>query len=486
MLALVLGSGLAPAAAATEGDWATWSPVTGAAGGWSATVTLPGVGGPVATVTSTASSAERVSGASTWLGPATPPGAEYGSSRDRAYLSQRPAANNPGSPSITTYTFDTPPPVGWAFVLGDIDADEATVSAVTGGRPATAAELGFQAGPGGPTSGFNLCRTTPRPSSLCAAPTPSDVPTWDPATATLRGNAAAADTDGAGGWFRPTVPLTSLTISYRWRSGFPIYQTWLAGQTRTVAGRLTGPAGCDPTTATITLRAGSVVLARVTPAADGRWRVPEVAARDGLTVRLEEPPAGCRLLDAPSPELAVDPTSADDVDLDLAVERPPGAEETVTGTLRDTTGAPVAGAVITLTGPDDDPQPEPERVVTDDQGRLEATLPPGRYDAVLTPPAAYAADDAAVVLTVPVGGGPVDLGFVVRRVAPPPATLPASPAPSASASARPVPAPSSGMLPDTGGPSGALLPGGASLLVLGSALLTGVARGSRRAQRARR
>lgn len=201
----LLASGLslaptAPASAAVEGDWGAWSAVGGASTAFTTSVTLPGLGGPVAQVTSTASTASVVSGASTWLGPSSPPGVAFGSSRDRAYLNQSPRGNAVDAPAVTTYTFSEPPAVGWGFTLGDIDADEATVSAVgVDGEPLDVAQLGFQ-------GVFNLCATAPRPSGLCSAD-PTDVPAWLPGTATLRGNAAAANTSGASGWFRPTVPV---------------------------------------------------------------------------------------------------------------------------------------------------------------------------------------------------------------------------------------------------------------------------------------
>lgn len=178
-----------------------------------------------------------VSGASTWLGPSSPPGGAFGSSRDRAYLNQSPRGNAARRAGRDDLHLRRPPAVEWGFTLGDIDADEATVSAVgLDGEPHDVAQLGFQ-------GVSNLCTTTPRPSGLCSS-NPTDLPTWLPGAATLRGNDAAANTSGASGWFRPTAPVRSLTVAFRWRAGFRIYQTWLAGQTRTVSGALTG-GGCD-------------------------------------------------------------------------------------------------------------------------------------------------------------------------------------------------------------------------------------------------
>src|SRR5690606_28044800 len=132
-----------------------------------------------------------ISGASTWLSEGTPVGAKYGTSRNSPYLNLRPKADNASSPSTTTYSFDRPTPAsGWAFVLGDIDADAIRLSGVTAsGAALTAAGLGFQ-------GGFNYCAdgVAGKPSCTGAA---DDVPTWDPDALTLTGNAAALDTSGA-------------------------------------------------------------------------------------------------------------------------------------------------------------------------------------------------------------------------------------------------------------------------------------------------
>ena len=70
-------------------------------------------------------------------------------------------------------TCSTPPtpPTGWAFLLGDIDADKVTVSAKDAdGRPVDAALLGF-------VQGFNLCDSSSRPGAGVGAQcTPSRSP----------------------------------------------------------------------------------------------------------------------------------------------------------------------------------------------------------------------------------------------------------------------------------------------------------------------
>lgn len=205
-----------PAMAAEPGNYAIWN-VSGGSGAWSGTG-VPAAGFPVATISSNASSVTNPTGASSFLGPATPIGAAFGSSQRQNYLNIGTA---PGfGASTTTVDFAKPTPAGkWAFALGDIDADEVTVSALdANGDPVPTAALGFQ-------STFNYCAVSPRPSG-CTGIDFSDVPTWNAATATLSGN--TLDTSGAAGWFQPTVPIKSLTLVFARKVGFPVFQLWLA------------------------------------------------------------------------------------------------------------------------------------------------------------------------------------------------------------------------------------------------------------------
>ena len=242
------------------------------------TMQLPGLGYPVAEVTTDAYGATVPVGRTAGWGPATPPGERFGSGLSRSYLSLRPAANDAASPSTTTYTFDPAVPTGWGFVVGDIDADQVSVAATRAdGSDATTAQLGFE-------GAFNACATTPRPGA-CTGAALTDVPTWDAGTATVRGNAAADDSTGADAWFVPTVPLRTLTLTYRWRSGQPTFQTWFASRTRTASGQVVVADGgdCDLTTATVSLLAADdSVLATTTPAVDGSWSFPRVATTDEL------------------------------------------------------------------------------------------------------------------------------------------------------------------------------------------------------------
>ncbi len=400
-----------PAAATTRGDWATWpTTLEGSAGDHATTVTLPGVGGPTATVTSDSGGpAALVSGASTWLSPSTPPGSAYGSSRDRAYLDLRPAADDAGSPSTTTYDFDAPTPAGWGLVLGDIDADRVVVTGTRAadGEAATGAQLGLE-------GAFDYCDSaSPRP------PTCSGTTTSDQATATVGatavavvGNAGVRDTVGAAAWLRPAVPLTSVTVTHHWRSGRPVYQTWLAGITREVSGTLTGPTACDPTTGQVALvDDGGAVLATTRPAADGAWSFDRVSPRAGLRARLVDRPDGCRLPTGAPGSLPLDLRTGDATGAGFVVEEAVGAVD-VTATLLDTDDLVVPGAVVELVGPGG----EQERATTGDDGRLRVDdVAPGAWRAELQPLDGYLVVDGTAALTVPADGG--DLGPLELEVA---------------------------------------------------------------------
>jgi hypothetical protein len=340
------------ATAETSPGWADWEPLTGSAGDWSTTVRLPAGGFPAATVTSDSRGGVGVvSGASSWLGPATPPGEVFGSSRGRQYLNLRPQADRPTTPSTTTYTFERPTPAGgWALVLGDIDADRAVVTARgADGRLLAGADLGWQ-------GGLNYCQGAGSPS--CAG-SPEDVATWDPATGELLGNAGAADTSGAAGWFRPTAPIRSLTVEFYQRSGFPVYQTWFASLARDIAGTVDlvdaggAPQGVLPG-ATLTLFGpDGAELDTATSDESGQYIFPGYVAAPGYRVELTAlPEAGDAYPHGliPFGERAVDEidlSSADATGVDLAArEVRPVA---VSGTVLTDDDAPVPGATVTLT-----------------------------------------------------------------------------------------------------------------------------------------
>ncbi len=225
LLGLLVGG---PAHALTD-RWAAWSAVEGGSNAFRLTMTQRSPGFPAATVaTDSRGPVQIASGASGALGAGTPPGAKYGTSAGNPYLVLRPRADTPTTPSTTTYTFDAPTPdTGWAFVLGDVDADAVTVRATdeTGAAvPAAEVDSWFR-------GSFNYAGG-------------ADQPTWDGPSSTLTGNAGALDTDGAAGWFEPDVRLTSLTLAFTRRAGFPVYQTWFVSRARPIGG--TSPTSRPP------------------------------------------------------------------------------------------------------------------------------------------------------------------------------------------------------------------------------------------------
>jgi hypothetical protein len=227
-----------PATAATP-PIGVFPVITATGGGFDATFSSAS-GMPTAHITTDAS-ATTAAGASAFLGASTTFGAEFGSSRKQPYLSV--PAVPPFSASTTTITFDTPTPAGWALALGDVDADYVSIAASNGPTALTTAQLGVQA-PG------NYCAgASPSPSACSGATAPYDVPAWcgDPVPAaacagkpvnTLLGS--GTDSSGAYGWFRPTVPVTSVTLTFTPQLGFPTYQLWLVAMSRaaTVSGTI--------------------------------------------------------------------------------------------------------------------------------------------------------------------------------------------------------------------------------------------------------
>ncbi|MBM7479270.1 carboxypeptidase-like regulatory domain-containing protein [Oerskovia jenensis] len=383
-LALLVGAGAAgPATAATTAGWAAWDPLAGTGGTFTTTMRLPAGGFPAATVTSD-SRAGQVgvqSGASSWLSATTPVGSRYGSSQGQPYLNLRPRADTPTTPSTTTYTFERPTPAsGWTFVLGDIDADQVTVVARGGGgRLLTGAELGYQ-------GGFNYCAVTPSPAC-----TGTDVPTWDPATGVLRGNATATDTSGATGWFEPTVPVTSLTFLFQQRSGLPVFQTWFASLARDVTGTVAlqgaGPVGGARLTL---LSPDGVRLATTTSGTDGTYSFAGYTAADGYTVEVAPPPA-------PTGQAGYVVVGPGALPADLAATDASGVDFTVRpivpvpvgGTVLTDDGTPVPGATITITGASG-----PITAVTDSNGTyLVDQVAVGQHTVTVTPPPGYTVDE---------------------------------------------------------------------------------------------
>jgi len=414
VIAVALGAGLAvsgvtSATAATTGNWATVT-VDGTSRAYTGSIALPGF--PDTTFTSTSRQATVVSGASTWQGASTPPGTVYGTSRGATYLNQRPAADDARSPAVTTWTFDggTPGAGGWSFVLGDVDADQATISAtLADGTPATVDQLGY-------AGSYNSCSTVspggwscPRdPGGVAAG---QDLPSWDPATGVLRGNDAANDTAGASAWFTPTASLATLTIAYQQRSGLPVYQTWFANRTSSLAG--TAALDGEPLVDTlVTVTAPNGTEYTTTTGADGAYAFPALTQADGYRVSIATPD-NAAVDRAP----AVVDLRTDVTDADFVLSTVPGTVD-LDGSVIDADGRPVADAEVTVTDTSGLPL---ATVVTDADGRWRAVGLPAGTAVVATvsgaPPVSGStgADGAPVAALDPIVL-PISVGTITGRV----------------------------------------------------------------------
>lgn len=374
------------ASAATTTSWASWDPLEGGPGAYTGAVTIADQPPLRATLDSNSRGGVGVfSGGSTWLSADTPVGQKYGSSRDQPYLNLRPQADGPTTPSVTTYTFDTPAPgAGWAFVLGDIDADQVQISAEgPDGQALTSDELGYR-------DSFNYCDPALSGKPSCTGD-PADVPAWDPTTATLTGNADANDTAGAAAWFEPNAPISSLTFTFTQRSGFPVYQTWFAALSRDIAGTVSDADSGEPV-ADVTIRLlgpDGAVIGETTTGQDGTYLFPENLASDGYTVEIVPPPG--RVADVP--RRAVDLSESDGV-ADFTLGDPASVTVPVSGTVTDEDGNPVPGAVVTL---DDGTT----ATTGDDGAYVFPEVGPGEHRVTITPPDGYTPIRVPEPFTVP-------------------------------------------------------------------------------------
>lgn len=383
LIAVLVGA--IPAAAAVT-SWATWGPFGGTGGAYTTTVQVAPNPALTATVTSDSRAGQVgvISGASTWLSEGTPIGAEYGSSKDQPYLILRPKADNTTSPSTTTYSFATPTPTsGWAFALGDIDSDSVRIRAVApDGHVLTAAEIGLR-------DRFNYCAPTVGGKPACTG-SANDVPTWDAATLTLTGNAAAADTNGSAAWFEPTTPISSLSFIFTRRSGLPVYQTWFVSAANDITGIVsdqgTGPLG--GVGLTLTDGNGSIV-GRTTTAADGTYSFPGFIATDGYRVSVTAPEGKIAVGQTTTP-VNLSGGNAEGVDFTVREIIP----SPVTGLVVDVDGNPIAGVAVTIGG---------QTTTTDADGRyLFDSVLEGPQEASIVVPTGYTLDSAPPEFVVPV------------------------------------------------------------------------------------
>jgi len=375
-----------PASAATTSDWADWQPLAGSGGAYTTSVDIAAQPELSATVTSDSRAGQVgvISGASVWLAQGTDVGAKYGTSQGQPYLNLRPKADTATSPSTTTYSFNAPTPTsGWTFVLGDIDADSVRIQAIgTDGQQLTAADLGFR-------GGFNYCAPGIAGKPGCTG-VATDVPTWNPATLTLTGNAAAADTSGSAAWFEPSTPITSLSFIFTRRSGFPVYQTWFASLARDITGSVVDIADGPLDGVTLNLTDGNgTVVGTTTTAPDGTYSFPGFVATDGYTVRVSPPPGK---IATTATVIPVDLTDADAVaDFEVRDIIPVA----VSGQVLDDDGTPVPGVTVTIDG---------QTTTTGADGRyLFDQVAVGTHTATITAPPGFTITSTPPAFTVPVG-----------------------------------------------------------------------------------
>lgn len=353
LTALALGAGLAiggatSASAEPVGNWGTFT-LSGSSRAYTGTMSLAGF--PETTFTSDSRQSTVVRGASTWQSASTPSGTVYGTSRGQTYMNQRPNTDSPTSgASTTTYTFAEPTPgaQSWSFVLGDVDADRVTISAtVSGGGAATADQLGY-------VSSYNSCSAAVAGGPSCTADpdgtTGQDLPSWDAATRTLTGNTGAVDTAGATTWFTPTVSLTSLTITYQQRSGFPVYQTWFANRTAAITGTATLDGAPIPG-AIVRVTAPRGTVYTTTTNTDGTYAFPQLPVIANYRVEIT-PPDGAEGPDQPRRVSLAQAGSPGGVDqqADFTFTSP---EDTVSviGVVVDDDGRPVSNLEVVITDP---------------------------------------------------------------------------------------------------------------------------------------
>lgn len=291
---LALGTSSAAQADVSDGGgggYGSWQ-LSGQSPAYTGSVELGG-GFPLTTFTASSQVASVQTGASTYLPRYSAPGAVFGSSQGWGYINQRPLQDTPTGSGVTTYTFATPTPSSaWGFVLGDIDADKAVVTAQdANGAPVPVADLGFQ-------GVFNYCMpTTPSSQRSCNGDSTGgipqfDLPTWDPATATLLGSGFGTNTDtaGASGWFMPRVPLSSLTITYTRLTGLPVYQTWFGTVAHDISGTVSG---CNVAGVAVELKDGAGKrVASTTTDSLGNYSFINYLALDSYTVTATAT-AGC-------------------------------------------------------------------------------------------------------------------------------------------------------------------------------------------------
>ncbi|WNY34412.1 carboxypeptidase-like regulatory domain-containing protein [Curtobacterium flaccumfaciens] len=147
------------------------------------------------------------------------------------------------------------------------------------------------------------------------------------------------------------MSLTSLTITYQQRSGFPVYQTWFANRTAAITGTATLDGAPIPRAIVrVTAPRGTVYTTTTDP--DGTYAFPQLPVIANYRVEIT-PPDGAEGPDQPTRVSLAQAGSPGGVDqqADFAFTSP---EDTVSviGTVVDEDGRPVSNLEVVITDPD--------------------------------------------------------------------------------------------------------------------------------------
>lgn len=231
------------ASASAAGLYASWTitPSDSDAQNHSGTLSFPNAFLPGATFTSNkdtddGESTRVATGTGTygdWLTEDTPFGATFGPSGPSTTIQFFRQRIGTETVATTTYTFSKPFPANrLGFAVGDIDVDNLTITATDDkGNPVPGSKLA-----GGV---FNYCDVpVDKPTGCDAGPYTN--PVWTPGSnggkvTPTPPAPGIQESSGSSAWFRPTIPLKTLTFVFEAYSGAgdPSYRAWFAAFPRT-------------------------------------------------------------------------------------------------------------------------------------------------------------------------------------------------------------------------------------------------------------
>lgn len=271
----------------------------------------------------------------------SPWGAVFGASTGRQYLSVR-VDRSQGSIATATYEFTRPlPPGAWGFTLGDIDVDEADITArASDGSLLSGAEIAGSVGNARVPYNFEGLAS-------------STLPAWNPGAAgggLVGVNGPSGETEGDSGWFMPSRAVRELTVRFQAQvgGGSPSYRTWFAVVAHPISGTVlredTG-AAVDGDVLTLRDPDGNVIDVTTSDPVTGAYAFPNVYAQPGYTVTMR-PPAG---LTTVGPTSQVVSTQAGPGRADFLLKVGSGSGGTVPSTPGSSVGYSTGDAAIVLT-----------------------------------------------------------------------------------------------------------------------------------------